>query len=168
MQINKDSQFVYKVLSQLNQEGILEYHPRNNKSKLHFLSARHESKHLPLSRVHFEERKNLLASKLTRMNDYLTNKEVCRSIVLLDYFDEKDTKDCGICDVCITKQSNSTDFRIAFKEGLVKRLKDKSILLTTLLKEHSKLEEEVIIEELKKLLQENIICKEDGKIKLNE
>jgi len=26
----------------------------------------------------------------------------------------------------------------------------------------------VIIEELKKLLQENIICKEDGKIKLND
>ena len=168
MQINKDSQFVYKVLSQLNQERILEYHPRNNKSKLHFLSARHESKHLPLSRVHFEERKNLLASKLASMNDYLANTEVCRSIVLLDYFDEKDSKDCGICDVCISKQSNSIDFRIAFKEALLKRLKAKSILLTTLLKEYSKLEEEVIIEELKKLLQENIICKEDGKIKLND
>ena len=102
------------------------------------------------------------------MNNYLTNTEVCRSIVLLNYFDEKDSKDCGICDVCISRQSNTTDFRIAFKEGLLKRLKDESILLTTLLKEHSKLEEEVIIEELKKLLQENIICKEDGKIKLND
>ena len=60
------------------------------------------------------------------------------------------------------------DFRIAFKEALLKRLKAKSILLTTLLKEYSKLEEEVIIVELKKLLQENIICKEDGKIKLND
>ena len=168
IKINKDSNYIHMVLAQLNQEGILEYKPRNNRGRIHYFSARHESKHLPLSKTHFEERKTLLINKLKSMNNYISNTDVCRSILLLDYFNEKTNTSCGICDVCVTNKTNSTDFKNTIKEDLLRSLKVKPIYISTFVAKYSKLKEVAIIEEIKKLLEENILIKEGDKLKLNE
>ena len=168
IKINKDSNYINKILAQLNQEGILEYKPRNNRGRIHYISARHESKHLPLSKTHFEERKTLLFNKLKSMNNYISNTEVCRSILLLDYFNEKTDTSCGICDVCVSNKTNTDDFKDSIKEDLLRSLKIKPIYISTFVAKYSKLKEVAIIEEIKKLLQENILIKEGDKLKLNE
>ena len=168
IKINKDSNYIHKILAQLNQEGILEYKPRNNRGRIHYFSARHESKHLPLSKTHFEERKTLLINKLKSMNNYISNTDVCRSILLLDYFNEKTNTSCGICDVCVSNKTNSTDFKNTIKEDLLRSLKVKPIYISTFVAKYSKLKEVAIIEEIKKLLEENILIKEGDKLKLNE
>ena len=168
IQIGKDSKYVHKILSQLHQENILNYRPRTNKGKIFYLSARHESKHLTLSKEHFEQRKALLIGKLKSMNNYLTNTEVCRSVVLLDYFDEKSSKDCGICDVCISNKTSSDDFRNTIRAEILKRLKVNTLNMTSFIGQYSKLKEAVILDEIKKLLEENTVLKEGNKLKLND
>ena len=45
---------------------------------------------------------------------FLENKSECRERILLAYFDEKKTSDCGHCDVCKSKQKikvNSKELR---------------------------------------------------------
>ena len=168
IQIGKDSKYVHKILSQLHQENLINYQPRTNKGRIYYLSARHESKHLTLSKEHFEERKTLLAGKLKSMNNYLSNTEVCRSVVLLDYFDEKSSKDCGICDVCISKKTSSEDFRNTIRTKILNRLKTEPINLSSFITQYSKLKEMAILDEIKKLLEENIVHKEGNKLKLND
>jgi ATP-dependent DNA helicase RecQ len=168
VQINKDSNYIHKVLSQLDQEKIVEYKPRSNRSRITYTSARHDSKHLPLSKTHFEERKSLLIGKLKSMNFYISNTDVCRSRILLDYFDEKISKNCGICDVCISKETSTRDFKNTIKEELLRRLKIKPIFISTFVSQYSKLKETVIIEEINLLLAENILTKNGDKIELNE
>lgn len=168
LQLNKDSNYIHKILGQLDKEGILEYKPRSNRGRITYISARHESKHLPLAKTHFEERKTLLVGKLKSMNDYISNSEVCRSRILLDYFDEKNSEDCGICDVCVSQETSTSDFKNKIKEELLKRLKVKPIYISTFVAQYSKLKELVIIEEIKQLLEENIITKNGNKIELNE
>jgi ATP-dependent DNA helicase RecQ len=168
VQINKDSNYIHKILSQLDQEKIVEYKPRSNRSRITYTSARHDSKHLPLSKTHFEERKSLLIGKLKSMNFYISNTDVCRSRILLDYFDEKISKNCGICDVCISKETSTRDFKNTIKEELLRRLKIKPIFISTFVSQYSKLKETVIIEEINLLLAENILTKNGDKIELNE
>jgi ATP-dependent DNA helicase RecQ len=36
----------------------------------------------------------------------VNNNEVCKSVQLLSYFEEKDAKPCGICSVCIQGEKN--------------------------------------------------------------
>src|ERR1035437_2707117 len=45
------------------------------------------------------ERRELLDAKLKRMKQY-AEAESCRRRILLSYFNEENTKDCGNCDVC--------------------------------------------------------------------
>jgi ATP-dependent DNA helicase RecQ len=42
--------------------------------------------------------------RLDAMIDYIRNREVCRTKVLVQYFGEKNTADCGVCDVCVEKK----------------------------------------------------------------
>ncbi|MEZ7838008.1 MAG: ATP-dependent DNA helicase RecQ [Flavobacteriales bacterium] len=168
IQIGKDSNYIHKVLSQLNQEEILHYTARTNRGRIVYLSARHSSNNLPLSKTHFEERKSLLVEKLKSMNQYISNTEICRSRILLDYFDEQTEHNCGICDVCIAHNTNTEDFKKTIREDLLKRVTIKPIFISTFVAQYSKLKELVIIDEIKALLEESILIKEGDKIKLNE
>lgn len=168
IQIEKDSSYIHKVLTQLNQEEILNYTPRTNRGRIIYLAARYSSQNLPLSKTHFEERKSLLVKKLKSMNQYISNTEICRSRILLDYFDEKTERNCGVCDICIANSIKTVDFKKAVRKDLLKRVTIKPIFISTFVAQYSKLKELVIIDEIKLLLEENILLKEGDKIKLNE
>jgi ATP-dependent DNA helicase RecQ len=168
IKINQDSSLIYKLLKQLDQEGVIDYKQRTNSGKIIFSSARHSSSHLPISKTHFEERKTLLVGKLQSMNDYLSNTNYCRSKVLLDYFGEKNSDDCGICDVCITNQSNSEEFRKDIQKELLMSLKESPIDISMFVSRYSKIKEDSILYIIKELIAEQIITKEGKTLRINE
>jgi ATP-dependent DNA helicase RecQ len=47
--------------------------------------------------------------RMDAMLDYIRNKEICRTQMLVRYFGEKNTPACGICDVCIEKKKKPLD-----------------------------------------------------------
>jgi len=51
----------------------------------------------------YEERKARFENRIKAMIEYAEKDFVCRSRMLLIYFDEPDPKDCGHCDVCLKK-----------------------------------------------------------------
>jgi ATP-dependent DNA helicase RecQ len=38
--------------------------------------------------------------RMQKMIDYISEEDVCRSSYLLEYFGQKDSADCGNCDIC--------------------------------------------------------------------
>ncbi len=168
LKINQDSNTIFKLLKQLDLERVVDYKQRTNSGKIIFSSARYSSSHLPISKTHFEERKTLLMDKLQSMNDYLTNTNFCRSKILLDYFGEKTSDDCGICDVCITNQSNSEEFKKYIHKELLFSLKENSIDISTFVGRYSKIKEDSILYIIKELISEQIIFKEGKTLRLHE
>ena len=168
IKLNQNSSYIHKLLKQLDKEDIIDYNQRTNSGKIIFSSARHPSSHLPISKTHFKERKTLLVSKLQSMNDYLSNTKYCRSKVLLDYFGEKNSKDCGICDVCIFNQSRTTKFRHNIQEELLITLKENPIDISTFVGRYSKIKEGSILGVIKELIAEQILIKEGERLRLNE
>ena len=102
------------------------------------------------------------------MNDYLSNTNYCRSKVLLDYFGEKNSDDCGICDVCITNQSNSEEFRKDIQKELLMSLKESPIDISMFVSRYSKIKEDSILYIIKELIAEQIITKEGKTLRINE
>src|SRR5690606_2236140 len=50
-----------------------------------------------------ERQNEIKAGQFESVVGYITNNTQCKSRLLLAYFDEKKTADCGICSVCIAK-----------------------------------------------------------------
>lgn len=168
IKLNQESNYIHKLLNQLDQESVIKYRQRATCGKIIFSSARHASNHLPIAKSHFEERKTLLIKKLQSMNDYLSNTDYCRSKMLLDYFDEKESEDCGICDVCIAHQSHTKEFQSNIKEELLSNLKENPVDISTFVAKYSKIQENIILDIIQELISEQILIKKGKTLRLND
>jgi ATP-dependent DNA helicase RecQ len=54
------------------------------------------------------------------MINYVSSTNHCRSRLLLDYFGEENTMDCGFCDICLNKNNSNS-----VKDKILSLLKDK-------------------------------------------
>ena len=63
-----------------------------------------QSENLRIERSTYSDRKKIVFAKWQNMLDYLNNIEFCRSKLLVAFFDEKDAKNCGICDICLERK----------------------------------------------------------------
>lgn len=168
IKLGHTSQYIHKLLKQLAQENILEFKEKSNRGKITFSSARYDTSHLPISKTSLNDRKSLSKDKLQAVNDYLTNQNICRSKVLLDYFGEKQNDDCGVCDVCIKQNSDNKNFRKTIREELLTNLKENPADISTFVSRYSKIKETVVFEEINYLLSEEIIVKDGEKLKIND
>src|SRR5690606_16426187 len=70
--------------------------------KLQFLRARMDNKRLHVDGGYVRERKTVKQDQLDAVFAYIDGMD-CRSEQLLAYFDEDNSKPCGICDRCLAR-----------------------------------------------------------------
>jgi len=95
---------IEQALQQLHGMGILEYNKPGEGPQLFFHHYRVDSRHLiiDLNRINLLRKQH--EARTTAMISFLENKIACRERLLLTYFGEHPTKDCGHCDVCYDRQ----------------------------------------------------------------
>lgn len=167
IQLEQSTEYIHKLLKQLDQENIISYEPRSTYNKLIFTTARHDSKYLPISKSHFEERKTLLSKKMRSMHDFLLNTNYCRQKILLYYFNDKTDRDCGICDVCISKNTENKVFLDKTKKDLLSSLSNNPVDIPTFVNSFSKLQQQAVIQIIEELLEEGYITKHNNKLTIN-
>ena len=77
------------------------------------------------------ERKQYEEKKLLKISNYITEKKECRSKLLLHYFGEEDSGQCGKCDFCIYEKREKIkeiEYQKITKQ-LAKILKDKELTI---------------------------------------
>ena len=95
---------VYNALLQLTKMHILHYVPQKRTPYIFYTTSREEPRHLIIPRSAYEERKERLKERITRMAEYAFTDSTCRETLLRRYFGEKVGCDCGNCDVCIERK----------------------------------------------------------------
>lgn len=132
---------VKKYLLILQTNNILVYLPRRNSSYIRFLHERMDEKYIHISKDIYSKRKAEMKQKIESMIHLVTTKDECRSAIILKYFGEKKTPNCGICDICVENKKDTE--RIKELQELIKGiLKDNSYSsekLTQILKTNKKL-----------------------------
>lgn len=111
---------VVNTLRHLNEQGIIHYIPQTDSPQLHYLRARVDSKHLHIDSAHIAERKQTKTAQVNEMLGYLERNQ-CRSMQLLAYFDERNSVACGVCDVClrtVNKRVSTTDITLRVEQVL--------------------------------------------------
>jgi ATP-dependent DNA helicase RecQ len=154
---NITSKQVIANLERLQQEEILTYNSVKTDTEIRFLVPREDDK--TINRFS-KEISRFLKQKEEKSSDflaYITNNKVCRSIQILDYFDEVSTKNCGICDVCLSKKRDRKK-DISFE--ILSILKEKKEGTSQEINQHLKANEKDILIHLQELLAQ-------GKIQIN-
>lgn len=101
---NITTEEVKQLLAKLVQLEIVKYIPKNNNAQITYLKHRKDVEFLNLNEQRWERRKQYEQEKLSKITNYITEKKECRSKLLLRYFDEKDSAQCGKCDFCIRQK----------------------------------------------------------------
>ncbi|MBO5548137.1 MAG: RecQ family ATP-dependent DNA helicase [Prevotella sp.] len=154
---------LHQVLTALAQQHIIRYIPRRQIPTIHYLQRRDDPEHIHLSREIYEDRMEQYRLRINAIQHYAQSNGRCRSRMLLEYFGEKDTHDCGHCDVCREQQGNAVDADqlTAAQQAILQLLADHKPHHTTLLHQLP-LPSEAIDAALVTLLQDEQIKQEDG------
>jgi len=110
-------------LERMDKLGIMSYIPHSNKPRVHFIRARLKDLELNIPKEAYRLRKSIMKKKLEAMLDFVETKSICRTLFLLDYFGEKRSKDCGICDICVARKKDPDRLRkeiIQLMEGPIR------------------------------------------------
>ena len=91
---------VFQLLYNLALEHVIRYVPCDRATVLFLHHDRLRPKNVNLDPERYEMLKNSALSRMQKMIDYVSQEEVCRSSYLLEYFGQKDSRDCRTCDVC--------------------------------------------------------------------
>jgi ATP-dependent DNA helicase RecQ len=92
---------VKRLLDKLVQLEIVKYLPKNNNGEITYLKEIKDIEYLYLEEQKWENRKKYEQDKLQKITHYITDKKECRSKLLLHYFGEEESEQCGTCDFCI-------------------------------------------------------------------
>jgi ATP-dependent DNA helicase RecQ len=156
---------VRKYFSLLQQNHLLSYIPRKHTSYIVYTQERIDEKYLHISSEIYQNRKQHAINKIDAMINFVSSSDHCRSAIILEYFGEREVKDCGMCDYCVEKKNNQ------------KREKEIQEKLKNLLQKQSLNTEEIckaistnpptLLKAIKPLIDENIIrLKQDKSFEL--
>ncbi len=114
-----------ELLSQLdilNQQGVLKYLPQTTLPKLIFLQNRINLKFEDIKLINYPILKQKTLYKINTVINYVKEENICRSRLLLAYFDETNFTDCMYCDVCIKKHKAHLDSHSEIMDAIKKEL----------------------------------------------
>ena len=99
---------VYMTLRALTQKHILDFIPQKHIPFIRYTQRREESERLVISKSIYDDLKIRFAERIEKMLEYANRGNICRSRMLLRYFGETNTEDCGQCDVCLNEKRSWT------------------------------------------------------------
>ncbi|MEN8120580.1 MAG: ATP-dependent DNA helicase RecQ [Bacteroidota bacterium] len=94
------TELIFDYLQKLDQMKVIKYIPKRKLPFILYTEERLEEKNLRISKENYEIRKENYLNRINSVLNYASSNNKCRSQILLEYFDEKDSNRCGQCDVC--------------------------------------------------------------------
>lgn len=94
---------VIKQLEYLHQAEVVMYQKASDQPRITFLTPRFDANNLPIDEKRIKWRGEVTIAKAASVINYVTETIKCRSRMIQRYFDEKSYVDCGVCDVCLSR-----------------------------------------------------------------
>lgn len=91
---------VYQYLVRLSKMKIIQYIPKRKSPLIILNTERLDENSLYIHSSTYQSRKDQYVSRLKSVYTFATSSTRCRSVILLEYFDEKGARQCGHCDIC--------------------------------------------------------------------
>ncbi|MDR0574091.1 MAG: RecQ family ATP-dependent DNA helicase [Tannerella sp.] len=161
---------VYNALVMLSKTHIINYIPRKKLPQIIFSKNREETRHVIIPRNTFEERLERSQRRISKVIEYITEQNLCRTRMLLHYFGEKSDNDCRTCDICLQKKQpglNNWEFNIV-RDAFFRYIESNNAQSIQVLAEELPLDKEKNLQVIRFLLNHDKRIKfKDGIISVN-
>ena len=126
MELSRD--IVYEQLQTLSKLKVLHYIPQRKTPLVYFTQSREATHLLRFPPMVYRDRLEQYRKRVDSVIEYATTSHICRSVLLLRYFGQKQNKYCGHCDVCLARK------KTLLTDALFQEIGDK---IKKLLRKHS-------------------------------
>jgi ATP-dependent DNA helicase RecQ len=103
--LKKNIDEVKKLLTVLNQYGIIDYRRQKDSPQIYFLRNRIKTEDLAINMTQYNRRKENFSIRNKEMIRFVKEKTECRSRIIGAYFGDTSVRSCGICDNCLRLKS---------------------------------------------------------------
>ncbi|MBO4811632.1 MAG: RecQ family ATP-dependent DNA helicase [Prevotella sp.] len=100
---------VYLILKEMGQKRIINFIPQKKVPLIRYTQRREDGVDLVFPPAVYDELKQRYTERIHKMIEYATTDNQCRSRMLLRYFGENRSEECGHCDVCLDRTGASID-----------------------------------------------------------
>ena len=95
-----------QLLYQMSLLHVIRYVPADHATVIFLRHDRLRPKNVNLEPQRHAMLKTAAVGRMEKMIEYVSQTDTCRSAYLLKYFGQKESADCGTCDVCRAKASS--------------------------------------------------------------
>ena len=113
--IGSDEKDVHECLKLLGRKRILSYIPPRDEPLIRYTQPREMTSCVSIPYYIYEERLQKSKERTDAMIAYMTCESECRSVMLLEYFGERNGRKCGMCDVCLSEKDDEDDTEYAIR-----------------------------------------------------
>jgi ATP-dependent DNA helicase RecQ len=114
---------ISKLLEKLHERNIIEYVSKKNDTSITFNEVREDERTINRITRHLESQNKLKKEQLQSVLNYISDTTNCKNKLLLAYFGEKTTTNCGICSYCIQKKDSIKSDTAIVTEKITELLK---------------------------------------------
>jgi ATP-dependent DNA helicase RecQ len=97
---NLTGEQIYQQLKLLAQLNIIDYIPQKKTPVIVYETERLATNRIQLSTDNYQQRRVKYQQQVDSVINYASKDQQCRSVVLLEYFGQYGSENCGFCDVC--------------------------------------------------------------------
>ena len=114
--LNCNEHEIYTALLTLSKMHAIHYIPRKSTPYILYTTSREEPKYIKIPLSIYEYQKERLSNRIESMKTFAFSKNECRVNIMLQYFGETPTIECGKCDFC--REKKRTEISINERESL--------------------------------------------------
>lgn len=160
------SERVHEMLRMLWRMHIIRYIPASRTPMIYLDSERLPTSDLFIAPETYRHRYDMTVARFDGMLKYSTAEDECRSVIIQNYFGDKEAVACGVCDVCLRAKRMARDGGDDCERRVVEVLSCREMDIKALVTELG-LDGERVVEIVDKLVREGkILLSERGKLKI--
>ena len=158
---------VHELLKRLWRANVIRYIPNNHDPLIFLDEERLPARDVYIAPSTYSQRKKLMLERFNQLLHYANEEVECRSRIIEQYFCDKMSEPCGICDNCLARKrrekSNSTNYEVQILSLLATEPMTIKELIAKI-----KGNEQNIIDAIRQLTEKGVISAEGAKLKIQE
>ena len=156
---------VHDFLKRLWRANVIRYIPTNHDPLIFLDEERLPARDVYIAPATYSHRKQLMLERFNHLLHYANEEHECRSRIIEQYFCDKMSEPCGICDNCLARKKREKNNSASYESQILSLLATEPMTIKELIAQ-IKGNEQAIIEVIRQLAEKGAISAEESKLRL--